>query len=109
MTRGERPPLEPGRVFGEILNTAGTTFVLRASVGGHRVAVRLHHDEGPEIAVVCWPLEPSRRLMRWQGRLWSSNPAEWKQEIKGLVFAAIDEQFEVARDRDGFRGERVWP
>lgn len=90
MTRGERPPLKPGRVYGEFVNAAGTAFVLRASAGGHRIAIRLHHDEGPEIAVVCWPLEPSRRLIRWQGRLWSSNPAEWKQEIKSLAFAAID-------------------
>lgn len=90
MTRRERPPLKPGRVYGEIVNAAGAAFILRASAGGHRIAIRLHHDEGPEIAVVCWPLEPSRRHLRWQGRLWSSNPVEWKQEVKALAFAAID-------------------
>lgn len=90
MTRRERPPFEPGRVLGGFANAAGTAFVLRASAGGHRIGVRLHHDEGPEIAVVCLPLDPSTRLLRWQGLLWSSNPAEWKQEVKALAFAAID-------------------
>lgn len=90
MTRPQRPPLEPGRVLGAFTNAAGATFVLRASAGGHRVGIRLHHGEGPEIAVVCLPLDPSARLIRWQGLLWSSNPAEWKQEVKALAFAAID-------------------
>jgi hypothetical protein len=90
MTREQRPPLEPGRVFGHFVNTSGTTFVLRASAGGHRIGVRLHHDEGPEIAIVCLPFVPSARLIRWQGLLWSSNPAEWKQEVKQRAFAAID-------------------
>lgn len=86
----QRPPLEPGRVYGEFVNAGGTTFVLRASGGGERMTVRLHHDEGPEIAVVCRPADPSERLIRWQGRLWSSNPVEWKREFKRLAFASID-------------------
>lgn len=90
MTGRQRPPLEPGRVYGSFGNTSGAVFVLRASAGGHRVGIRLHHDEGPEIAVVCLPLNPAARLIRWQGLLWSSNPAEWRQEVKGLAFAAID-------------------
>jgi len=90
MNRRQRPPLEPGRVLGHFVNASGTTFVLRASAGGHRIGVRLHHDEGPEIAVVCLPFDPSARLIRWQGLLWSSNPAEWKQEVRQLAFAAVD-------------------
>ncbi|MCH7231111.1 hypothetical protein L0U85_09630 [Glycomyces sp. L485] len=89
MTR-ERPPLEPGKVYGTFANASGATFVLRASAGGHRVGVRLHHDEGPEIAVVCLPLDPAQRLIRWQGLLWSSNTNEWKQEVKDLAFGTID-------------------
>ncbi|GAB3997790.1 hypothetical protein GCM10029992_21750 [Glycomyces albus] len=79
MTRRQRTPLEPSRVYDEFVNA-----------GGHRMAVHLHHDEGPQIALVCWPLHPEDRMIRWQGRLWSSNPAEWKQEVKRLAFAAID-------------------
>ncbi|WP_156926028.1 hypothetical protein [Glycomyces arizonensis] len=90
MTGRNRPPLEPGRVLGHFVNVAGTVFVLRASAGGHRIGVRLHHDEGPEIAIVCLPLDPSARLIRWQGLLWSSNPPEWKQEVRDLAFTAID-------------------
>ncbi|MFB9662911.1 hypothetical protein ACFQS3_24765 [Glycomyces mayteni] len=90
MTRGQRPPLEPGRVLGQFVNSSGTTFVLRASAGGHRIGVRLHHGEGPEIAIVRLPFDPSTRLIRWQGLLWSSSPAEWRQEVKHLAFAAVD-------------------
>jgi hypothetical protein len=90
MTGRQRPPLEPGKVYGSFANASGSTFALRASAGGHRVGIRLHHDEGPEIAVVCLPLDPAARLLRWQGLLWSSNPAEWRQEVKDLAFAAID-------------------
>ena len=89
MTR-PRPPLEPGKVYGAFVSSTGTTFVLRASAGGHRVGVRLHHGDGPEIAVVCLPLDPAQRLIRWQGLLWSSNPSEWKQEVKELAFGTID-------------------
>ncbi|WP_100444495.1 hypothetical protein [Glycomyces xiaoerkulensis] len=90
MTRRERPPLEPGKVYGTFADASGTTFVLWASAGGHRVGVRLHHDEGPEIAVVCWPFDPTQRLLRWQGLLWSSNPTEWKQEVRDRAFRTID-------------------
>lgn len=90
MARPQRPPLKPGVVYGEFVNANGTDFVLRASKSGLRMAVCLHHDEGPQIAVVCHPTNPSERFIRWQGRLWSSNPTAWKQELKQLAFAAID-------------------
>lgn len=102
MARRERPPLEPGRVYGSFVNAAGATFVLRASVGGHRIGVRLHHDQGPEIAIVCLPLDPSQRVIRWQGLLWASNPAEWKQDVKARAFAAVD----AALGRSGGAGVR---
>jgi hypothetical protein len=90
MARSQRPPLDPGWVYGEFANTNGTVFVLRASTSGRRMDVRLHHDEGAQIAVVCNPTDSAERFIRWQGRLWSSNPASWKQEVKQLAFAAID-------------------
>lgn len=90
MARGQRPPLEPGRVYGEFAGASGTVFVLRASPSGRRMSLCLHHDEGPQIAAVCNPTDPVERFIRWQGRLWSSNPASWKQEVKRRAFAAID-------------------
>lgn len=59
-------------------------------MGGRRIGIRLHHAEGPEIAIVCLPFDPSARLIRRQGLLWSSNPPEWKQEVKHLALAAVD-------------------
>lgn len=90
MARPQRPPLKPGVVYGEFVNAKGTEFVLRASTSGRRMIVCLHHDEGPQIAVVCNPTDPTRRFIRWQGRLWSSNPAAWKQEIKQLAFVGVE-------------------
>ena len=90
MARPQRPPLRPGVVYGEFVNANGTEFVLRASKSGLRMTVCLHHDEGPQIAVVCNPTSPPERFIRWQGRLWSSNPADWKQELKRLAFKTID-------------------
>ncbi|MEU6858476.1 hypothetical protein AB0B28_06345 [Glycomyces sp. NPDC046736] len=90
MARPQRPPLKPGVVYGEFANASGTVFVLRASRSGLRMAVCLHHDEGPQIAVVCNPTDASRRFIRWQSQLWSSNPKDWKDELKALAFAAID-------------------
>jgi hypothetical protein len=95
--RRERPPLEPGKVYGVFVNASGTTFVLRASPGGHRITVRLHHDEGPQFAVVCLPLQPADRVIRWEGLLWSSNPSEWKREVRDLTFASIDAALERLR------------
>jgi hypothetical protein len=90
MVRRQQPPLEPNRVCGGFVNANGTSFVLRASASGRRVEVRLHHDEGPQIAVVCNPADPTGRFIRWQGRLWSSNPVSWKDEVKRLAFARLD-------------------
>jgi hypothetical protein len=90
MARPQRPPLKPGVVYGEFANANGTVFVLRAGTSGLRMAVCLHHDEGPQIAVVCNPTAPSERFIRWQGRLWSSNPKHWKDELRTLAFAAVD-------------------
>ena len=98
MTRRQHPPLDPGRVYGEFVNANGTVFALRASASGRRMLVCLHHDEGPQIAVVCNPADPGERFIRWQGRLWSSNPASWKQEIKRLAFETIDAALAVSRD-----------
>ncbi|MFG3342593.1 hypothetical protein [Glycomyces sp. NPDC048151] len=68
MARRERPPLDPGVVYGEFVNANGTVFVLRASRSGLRMEIRLHHDEGAQIAVVCNPTSPTERFIRWQGR-----------------------------------------
>ncbi|WP_030144299.1 hypothetical protein [Glycomyces sp. NRRL B-16210] len=100
MSRRQRPPLEPGRVYGEFRNANGTAFVLRAAQGGRRMDLCLHHDEGPRIAAVCNPADPSERFIRWQGRLWSSNPAPWKQEIKRLTFAVIDTALKASNDAE---------
>ncbi|THV43025.1 hypothetical protein [Glycomyces buryatensis] len=98
MTRRQRPPLDPGRVYGLFVNAKGTAFVLRASASGRRMNVCLHHDEGPQIAVVCNPTEPGERFIRWQGRLWSSNPEDWKQDVKRLAFESIDAILAASRD-----------
>jgi hypothetical protein len=97
MARRQRPPLEPGAVYGEFVNANGTVFVFRASRSGHRMHLCLHHDEGPQIAAFCNPTYPPERFIRWQGRLWSSNPASG-QEVKRLAFAAIDASLGTARD-----------
>ncbi|MEU6246611.1 hypothetical protein [Glycomyces sp. NPDC047010] len=90
MVRRQQSPLEPNQVYGGFVNANGTAFVLRASASGRRMEVRLHHDEGPQIAVVCNPTDPAARFIRWQGRLWSSNPATWKEEVKRLAFSSLD-------------------
>lgn len=97
MSRRQRPPLEPGRVYGEFVNANGTVFVLRASASGRRLNLCLHHDEGPQIALVCNPAAPADRFIRWQGRLWSSNPTDRKQEVKRLAFAAVDAALAFSR------------
>jgi hypothetical protein len=98
MTRRQHSPLEPGRVYGEFVNANGSVFVLRASASGQRLNLHLHHDEGPQIAVVCNPTSPADRFIRWQGRLWSSNSAAWKREIKRLAFETADAAFDAAED-----------
>jgi hypothetical protein len=98
MARGQRPPLGPGQVYGEFVNANGTVFVLVAGRSGQRMNLCLHHDEGPQIAVICNPTDPAERFIRWQGRLWSSNPASWKQEVKRLAFAAVEAALAASRD-----------
>lgn len=64
MARPQRPLLKPGVVYGEFVNANGTEFVLRASKSGLRMIVCLHHDEGPQIAAVCNPADPTGRFIR---------------------------------------------
>lgn len=100
MNRRQRPPLEPSRVYGEFVNANGTVFVLRAGTSGRRLNLCLHHDEGPQIAVIGNPTVPADRFLRWQGRLWSSNHAAWKQEVKRLAFATVDAVFADSQDEE---------
>lgn len=100
MAGRQRPPLEPDRVYGAFVNANGTAFVLRASASGKCLNLCLHHDEGPQIAVVRNPTVPAERSLRWQGRLWSSNPPAWKREVKQLAFAAIDAALTDSRDAE---------
>lgn len=52
----------------------------------------------PSDPIICNPTDSTERFIRWQGRLWSSNPAEWKQEVKRLAFATIDTALSSARN-----------